>query len=60
MYVIYKDLFGLKVTTEENYNARIRDERKVANLYEFDSPEQAIEYLTAYSDATKEDFRVEV
>ena len=60
MYVIYKDLFGLKVTTEENYNARIRDERKVTDLSSFNSPEQAIDYFVTYYNDDKNNYRVEV
>ena len=59
MYVIY-DNFGLKMTTEENYKARIRDERKVTDLRCFESPEQAIDYFVTYYKDDKNNYRVEV
>lgn len=41
-YVIYKDLYGYKLTTEANYNARIQDARKIISLNDCENMSDAI------------------
>ena len=57
--VIFKDLFGYAVTPEDNYNARIRDERKVTNCSAFSSAEEIIGYFCKYFNSKPEDFIIE-
>ena len=54
--IIYKDLAGLKVTPVSNYNARIRNERKVTDCHEFEDAEQIREYFVKYFGSRDDDF----
>ena len=56
--IIYKDYSGLKVTPESNYNARIRNERKVTDCSAFSNAEEVIEYYCKYFGCKPEDFEV--
>lgn len=56
--VIFKTLKGYATTNEENYNARIRNERRVMDCSRFDTPEEIIEYYCKYFGATEEEFIV--
>lgn len=56
MLVIYKDLAGLKVTPEENYNAYIRDEHKVVDCSAFSTPEDVIAYYVRWFGSKETDF----
>ena len=56
--VIYK-VFGVYyVTSEENYCARIRDERRVMKMHGFDSVEQIVSYFCRHFDFAASDFVV--
>ena len=57
--VIFKNLSGYAVTPEDNYNAYIRNERKVMDCSAFSSPEEIIEYYCKYFNSTPEDFIIE-
>lgn len=57
MYIIYKDLSGYKMTTEANYNARIRDERKVSDFSAFNSASEIIDYCTKYFGGSADDYK---
>lgn len=54
--IIYRESDGLKVTPESNYNARIRNERKVTNCTAFASAEDVREYFCKYFGCKDEDF----
>ena len=54
--VIYKALGTIYVTTEENYNARIQNARKIHKLDAFDSVEEVIEYYCKHYFCKVEDF----
>ena len=56
--VIYKDFDEYKTTTEENYNARIQNERKIHNMQGFDNAKQIIEYYIKYFGSSENDFIV--
>ena len=56
--IIYRDLSGLKVTPESNYNARIRNERRVTNGSAFSNAEEIIAYYCKYFGYKPEDFEV--
>lgn len=47
-YIIYKTAFGYKGTTEENYNARIQNARKIKDFSAFDNTNDIIECLVKY------------
>lgn len=55
-HVIYKNLFGYCVTTEENYNARIQNERLVQKCYDFESVEEIITYYCEHFNCKANDF----
>ena len=57
MYIIFKDLKGYKMTDEANYNARIRNERKVSDWSAFSSAEEIIEYCVKYYGGTAEEYK---
>ena len=46
--IIYREMDGLKVTPESNFNARIRDERRVTNCSAFSNAEEVREYFCQY------------
>ena len=48
----------LAVTTKENYNKRIMDERKVTKLKDFESPAEIIEYYCKYFNCKQSDFEI--
>jgi hypothetical protein len=54
--IIYKELDELKVTPESNYNARIRNERRVTDCSAFSSAEEIREYFCKYFGCKDEDF----
>lgn len=54
-YIIFKDFDGYKMTDIDNYNARIRNERKVSNWSEFDNPTDIINYCYKYFDKEHKD-----
>jgi len=54
--VIAKDFGGYYVTPESNYNAAIRNERKITRMPEFESAEEIIEYFCKYFGNSPEDF----
>lgn len=57
--VVYKDFFGdFCMTSEENYNARIRNARKIQKLSGFQSAEQVIDYCCKYCGKNPSDFIV--
>lgn len=58
--VIFKECERLKVTTEQNYNAFVRDSRKVQDCGSFDSPAEIIEYYCKWFGSQETDFIVEV
>ncbi len=56
--VIYRECGRLKVTTEGNYNAIIRNARKVQDCGEFETPTEIIEYYCKYFGSNETDFIV--
>lgn len=58
--VIFKECGRLKVTTEQNYYAFVRDARKVQDCGAFDSPAEIIEYYCKWFGSQENDFIVEV
>ena len=54
--IIYRELDGLKVTPENNFIARIRDERKVTNCSAFSDAEEIREYYCKYFGCKDSDF----
>lgn len=54
--VIYKENGIFKTTTEENYNATIRDAQKVSDWGAFDTTEEIINFCIEYCNRKKEDF----
>lgn len=56
--IIYKSLDTFKTTTEENYNARIQNAKKICSWENFESAEEIIDYCIKYCNAKKEDFIV--
>ena len=56
--IIYKELGIYKTTTEENYNARIQNARRIHTWNDFNSAEEIIDYYIKYFKATREDFIV--
>ena len=56
MYVIWKEE-GYKMTTEENYNAYIRNERKVSDWSAFNSADEIIEYCVKWFGGKAEDYK---
>lgn len=55
--VIFRRNGALYMTSEENYNARIEDARKVTNLKDFNSFEEVVQYMCKwYNDAVEDDF----
>lgn len=47
-YVIYKSFGTYHTTTEENYNARIQDVRKIYAWKGFETAQQIINYLATH------------
>lgn len=56
--VIYKDLQGYKVTSQDNYNARIQDCNKIQDCKDFTSANEIIEYYVKYCKCSENDFIV--
>lgn len=54
--IIYRELSGLKVTPESNYNARIRNERRVTDCSAFSNAEEVREYFCKYFGSKDDDF----
>ena len=54
--VIYKENGTYKTTTEENYNARIQDARRIHTMHDFESEEEIMEYYMKYFGSGKDDF----
>lgn len=59
-HVIYKNIFGYCVTTEENYNARIQNERIIQKCYDFEDVEEIIKYYCNYFGSKRDDFIIAV
>lgn len=57
--VIFKTFNGYATTSEDNYNARIRNERKVTDCSAFASPEEIIKYFCKYFGCKADEFIVE-
>lgn len=57
-FVIYNELGTLKMTTEENYNRRIRNAREITTWKDFESAEDIINYCIKYLNSKAEDFIV--
>jgi hypothetical protein len=53
-YVVYKDLWGYKVTTETNYNSRIMDARKIIKLNDCENMADAVALVKMFSHVTDE------
>lgn len=51
-YVIYKDLFGYKCTTEQNYNSRIQDTKKIIKLNDCENMGDAVVTVKMFSNLT--------
>lgn len=58
--VIYKNFFGYCVTSEQNYNARIQNERLIQKCYDFENPIEIIEYYCNYFNCKRDDFIIAV
>ena len=56
--VIYKENGVYKTTTEENYNSRIQDARRIHVMNDFETAEEIIDYYVKYFGSNKEDFIV--
>ena len=56
--VIYKELGDYKTTSKANYNARIRDARKIQTLSDFESAREIMDYYNKYFHTTDDDFIV--
>lgn len=54
--IIFKELETLKTTTEENYNAIIRNASKINTWKAFETAEEIIDYCIKYCNRKKEDF----
>lgn len=54
--IIYRELGRLKVTPESNYNAIIRNERRVTDCSAFSNAEEVREYFCKYFGSKDEDF----
>jgi hypothetical protein len=48
-YVIYRDIWGYKVTPESNYNSRIQDARKIIKLNDCKSMADAVALVKMFS-----------
>ena len=59
-HIIYKNFLGYCVTTLENYNAKIRNERAVQKCYDFKNTDEIIEYYCEYFKCKREDFIIAV
>ena len=57
-YIIYRNGFGLSMTTEENYNARIMDANKVTNLDGFANAEEARDWMCDYYKDNPENYKI--
>lgn len=57
MYIIWNDGNGYKMTTEANYNAFIRDARKVSDFSAFDSADEIIAYCVKWFGGKAEDYK---
>lgn len=55
-FVIFKELGILRTTSEENYNAIVRNERKVQRWKYFNSANEIIEYCIKTFGKSKDDF----
>lgn len=54
--IIYNDGYGYKVTSEDNYNATIKNASKIIDCKNFDNAASIIEYFVKYCNAQKNDF----
>ena len=54
--VIYKSNGIYYITSEENYNAYIRDARQTQKMQDFNSAQEIIEYFCKYCGSKIEDF----
>lgn len=54
--IIFKELGTLKTTTEENYNATIRNASKINTWEAFETAEEIINYCVKYCNSKKENF----
>ena len=56
--VVAKDFFGFYFTSKENYYARIRNERQVKRLSDFEGFEEIKDWLIRYGFAKEEDIEL--
>ena len=56
--VIYRECGVLHVTTEQNYNARIRNARIIHRMADFRTPAEIVEYYCKWFKSNPEDFIV--
>ena len=56
--VIFKTIKGYATTDEANYNAYIRNERKVMDCSAFESPDEIIAYYCKFFGAKPDEFIV--
>ena len=56
MKVIYKDMYGYKVTDENNYCATIQNANAVINCNKFTSAKQIIDYFVKFCKSNENDF----
>ena len=56
--VIYREFGMLKTTTEENYNARIKNANKIQVWKDFETAEEIIDYCIKYCVKKAENFIV--
>ena len=57
--IIFKQLGTLKTTSEDNFNARIWDARKIQKWDGFTTPDEIISYSVKYFNANPNDFIVD-
>lgn len=55
-FVIYKNISGYCVTSQENYNARIQDTNLIQKCYDFKSANAIIEYYCKYFKFNRDEF----
>ena len=59
MYVIWESFGGYKMTNEENYKARIRNERRITTFPspDFKSAQEVIDYCVKYFGGNASDYK---
>lgn len=56
--IIYKNIFGYCVTTEQNYYAQIQNARLIQRCYDFKSAYDIIDYFCNYFGYSSEEFLI--